>query len=188
MIELMPVSCWVMATPDADEDDAPEPPIGQDRLQSDDVLALLLLGDAFHLTEFGDGTILGTDGLQDASASSWRPFSTSQRGDSGIRSMPTNSAMAGSAHTPNMKRHTPSTWPHTVPMTALTDEGGELSGDDRQLVAPGDRAADLVGRQLGQEDRDHRGGATDREPQDDSAGDEDTEPGRRERAWLGSGR
>jgi len=33
-----------------------------------------------------------------------RPFSTSQRGDSGIRSMPKNSATAGSAqrHTPTM--------------------------------------------------------------------------------------
>ena len=73
-------------------------------------------------------------------------------------------------------------------MIALHHEGGELTGDDRQLVAPGDRSADLVGRQLREEDRDHGRGTSDREPENDSAGHQDREAGRRECAGLGSGR
>ena len=34
--------------------------------------------------------------------------------------MPKNNAMAGSAQTANMKRHTPVMWPKAVPMIALT--------------------------------------------------------------------
>src|SRR6478736_5798660 len=55
-----------------------------------------------------------------ASASPYLPFSTSQRGDSGIRSMPKNKATAGSAQTANIKRQTPSTWPRVTPRIAFT--------------------------------------------------------------------
>ena len=55
-----------------------------------------------------------------SSACSRLPTRSSQRGDSGTRSMPTNRPMAGRVQMANIQRHTPSCSPHTLPMRAFT--------------------------------------------------------------------
>ena len=174
--------------PDADQDDAYKPPVCQDCLPADDVLGLLFLGDELHLTEFGDGAIIGTHGLQyrervvvaalldEPSRRLRHPQHADEQRDSGQRAHPEHEA------------------PDPVDVTPhgaddrVAHEGGELTGDDCQLVAPGDRSADLVGCQLREEYRDDCGGTSDRETENDSASHEDTESGRRECTGFGSGR
>ena len=53
-------------------------------------------------------------------ASSVRPCAISQRGDSGMRSIPMKSASAGRAQTANIHRHTLSCSPQRLPMMAFT--------------------------------------------------------------------
>ena len=101
MIELMPVACWKMATP------MPamkmrrihgtlrslQPP----RCASSSSAARNSTSSISARARSSDRTCMRTE-----SASSWRPFEMSQRGDSGIDIMPTNRAIAGRAATASM--------------------------------------------------------------------------------------
>ena len=118
MTELMPVNCWntpsptpmkisrrIQRTPRSEA-----PPVWAARSSSASAWTSAISASA----RSGERTWRST-----SSASSSRSLRTSQRGLSGIRSMPTNSAIAGSTATASMERQTPSFSPQTWKMIAL---------------------------------------------------------------------
>ena len=175
------------ADADADEDDVHQPIVRQDGLQADHVRLLLFLGDELHLTVFGDGPILGTHRLQyrERLVVAALLDQPSRR----LRHPQHAEEQRGGGQCANPE-HDP---PDAIDVTEhgaddrVDHERGELTGDDRQLVAPGDRSSNLVGRHLREVDRDHGRGTPDRQPENDSAAHQDREADRRECAGLGSG-
>ena len=176
MIELMPVSCWATPRPMPTSRmrrshlfvSAPQPDRDCSALSS----SVRCLTSAISAC----GAVGGADRLENgAGPPASRPLATSQRGDSGIRSMPKNSAMAGSAATASMIAPDARVVAPDVADDRVDDERRELADDDHQLVAAGERAADLVGGELGEVDGDHGGGAADGQAEDDAADDHDLE-------------
>lgn len=112
----------------------------------------VLLHQEPDLLQFGVGPFRGADQLQHLVILLARPLATSQRGDSGTRSIPKNGPNADSTATSSITRQIP-LMPHPVVVDdRIDDESQELAEDDPELIARDHPAPRLGGHDLGQED------------------------------------
>ena len=170
----MPVNCWDDAHADADDEDAAEPRVRRGRCQPH-VGLLLLRGEELHLLHLGEGPLLGPHllehgerlvvaALRDEPARRLRhPQHADEQGDRGERADREHEAPHARVLAPDGADD------------RVDDEGEQLADDDRQLVAAGEAASALGGRQLRQVHRHGDRGAADREAEDHPRRDHDRE-------------